>query len=511
MKLGRMWIIAAGLATVSFAASNTAIIDAVKNGDQAQFQSLLKQKADVNAAEPDGTTALHYAAHNGDLATVDALLKAGAKATAANRYGVTPLAEAMVKGNAVMVEKLLKAGADPNTLTTPEGETVLMTAARAGNAAAVKVLLDHGANVNARENYMGQTALMWAAAEGHPDVIKLLLAKNADMTVRSFDRDTTLPKLTAGSPVAPINRGGLTALLFAARQGEIESIKAMLDAGADINQVDVDKNNALNLAILNTHYDLANFLLERGADPNIANKDGRAALFAAVDMKDAEYSPRPAHKERDKMSSMDLIESLIAHKANVNQQLTSASEIHRFAQDHGDKTLAAGATSLMRAAKGGDADLMKYLVSKGADPKLANKDGMNILLLSAGLGGGRPGVEETSSSLQESQHLAAVKYSLELGMDVNAPDDKKDTALHGAAQKGWNTVVQYLADKGATLDAKNKAGFTALDLANGKGGFGGAPRDPKPETVALLKDLMGKSGKTTAAENKDEPKKEQPK
>ena len=253
----------------------------------------------------------------------------------------------------------MKAGADVNTLTTERGETVLMTASRAGNAEAVKVLLDHGADANAKETFRGQTSLMWAAAENHPDVVKLLIAHGADPKVRSSDRDTTPPKLMAGTPAAPISKGGLTALVFAARQGSIESAKALIEAGADINQGDADGNNPLLIAILNNHDELAQMLIDKGADVNAANKDGRRPLFAAVDAHDVDWSDRPLVKETDKVSSLDVIKSLIDHKANVNAQLTATSIIKKAAQDSADRTLSVGATPFMRAARSGDVEVMQ--------------------------------------------------------------------------------------------------------------------------------------------------------
>jgi ankyrin repeat protein len=487
-----LWITAVFSAAACLAASSTALIDAARDKDKAAFKTLLAQKADARATTPDGTTALHWAAHWGDLEMVDALLKAGADVKAQNRYGVTPLAEAVQNGGAVLIERLLKAGADPNTLTTPEGETVLMTASRVGNIDAVRVLLDHGANVNAKESYKGQTALMWAAAEGHPDVIKLLIAKGADVNAMSDSRDTTLPKLPAGSPVAPVARGGLTALSFAARQGEIESVKALLDAGANINQVDVDGNNALQFAILNTHYDLAMYLIDRGADPNVVNKEGRGALYMAIDMRDADKSPRPARQENDKSTSLDVIKALIAHGANVNQQLKSTAEIHRFAQDHGDKTLGEGATPFMRAARSADFTVMRLLLDKGADPKIAQKDGLTALLVAAGVGWS----EKIKGTEEEA--LETVKLCVDLGMDLNAVSDRGDTAMHGAAMRGANSIIRYLAEKGVKLDAKNKQGLTPLDIASGKGGFQPGAREPKPATMALLRELLAKNPGPTA-------------
>jgi len=486
-RILRGLLVAGALSAVSYAAGIPALIEAAQNQDQATVKSLLAQKADARAFTADGTTALHWAAHWNNLEMVNELLAAGANPKAANRYGVTPIAEAAGTSGGAVVERLLKAGVSADTLATAEGETILMTASRVGNTEAVKALLDKGANPNAKESFKGQTALMWAASEGHPEVIKLLLAKGADPKILSDDRDTTLPKLTAGSPVAPVSRGGLSALSFAARQGQIESANALLDAGSNVNQKDVDGNSALVLAILNKHYDLAKVLISRGADVNASNKEGRSPLFSAVEIRNEEYSPRPALKDEDKTTAMDIIKALIDKGANVNAQLIDSVPLHKFAQDMGDKTMAAGATAFMRAARGADVETMKLLLDKGADPKLANKDGLTALLVAAGVGW----ADKVRST--EPQALAAVKLCVDRGLDINAATDRGETALHGAALRGANTIITYLVEKGAKLDAKNKQGFTALDVANGKGGLQGTTRDPKPATIALLRELMAKN------------------
>jgi ankyrin repeat protein len=452
------------------AATDTRLVDAVKNHDKDAVRVLLKEHVDVNMPEADGTSALHWAAHSNDPETVQHQLRAGANAKAVSRYGVTPLSEAATYGSGALVEALLKAGADVNTLTTERGETVLMTASRAGNVEAVKVLLDHGADANAKETFRGQTSLMWAAAENHPEVVKLLLAHGADAKVRSSDRDTTPPKLMAGTPAAPISKGGLTALVFAARQGSIESTKALL------------------IAILNNHDELAVLLIDRGADVNAANKDGRAPLFAAVDAHDVDWSDRPLVKEADKVSSLDVIKSLIDHKVNVNAQLTAVSIIKKAAQDSADRTLSVGATPFMRAARSGDVEVMHILLDHGADPKLANKDGTTALMVAAGAG------YTDSNRGTEPQALEAVKLCVNLGLDVNAATDKMETAMHGAARRGANTIIQYLADNGAKINAPNKTGLTAYDLAMGKGGGPAGRQPPKEATAALIQKLGGTAG-----------------
>ena len=478
------------LSVAAWAGTNgsSSLVDAVKNQDSESVRALLKQHVDVNATEPDGTTALHWAAHFGDLETVDALLKAGANATALNRYGATPLSEAVRIGSAPLIEKLLQAGADPNTLVTAQAETVLMKASRDGNLEAVKVLLQHGAEVNAKENFRGQTAVMWAAAEGHADIVKLLAANGADLNLRSYDRDTTLPKMEAGTPSAPIARGGLTALLFAARQGQMDAAKTLLDAKADINAVDSDGNNALVLAILNSHYDMAQMLLDRGEDPNIAAKNGRTALYSAVEMHDVDWSPRPARRETDKTTSMDIIKALLDHKANVNAQLKAPAPIQKLAQDMGDRSMGAGTTPFTRAARSADIELMHVLLDHGADPKLVGKDNQTALMVAAGVGW-NDHIRGT-----EAEALDAVKLCASLGIDVNAATDKGETALHGAAHRGADSIAKYLIDKGANVKARNKRGFTALDLAMGKGGYAGGPGPVHETTAAIIRQAGGEPG-----------------
>jgi uncharacterized protein len=416
------------------------------------------------------------------------LLRAGANPKIANRYGATPLSQAASAGNAQMIEALLKAGADPKTLTTPDGETVLMTAARAGNADAVKILVDRGADVNARENYKGQTALMWAAAERHPDVVKVLLAHGADWKVRSFDRETKLPKLSAASSVTPFARGGFTAFLFTAREGDIESAKVMLDAGVDIDQTDVDGTNALVVSIMNKKYTFAKFLLDRGANPNLADDKGRAALYAAVDIRNEDYSAMPSRKEDDPMPSLDLVKALLARGANPNAQLTKNLP-GRSGMDSGDITLDEGTTPLMRAARSGDATAMRALLEKGADPKLTTKDGNTVLMLAAGVG-----YRDKFTRGTEAEALESLKVALEAGLGLNQANARGETALHGAALRGADSIVQFLVDHGAKLDAKTKQGFTPLDVAMGKNSFAALPV-PHDTTVDLIRKLGGPEGK----------------
>jgi ankyrin repeat protein len=478
------------LALGCVAAWAASLPDAVKDGDRAAAISLLQQHADVNAPEPDGTTALHWAVRQDDHEMVDRLIKAGAKVKAANRYGVTPLYLACVNGSAPMIARLLEAGADANSATT-EGETALMTVARTGNVEAAKVLLAHGADVNSKEQWRQQTPLMWAVAESHPEMVRELIAHGADVNARqvtwNWERQITKEPREKWMPL-----GGLTPLMFAARQGCLDCARILMKAGAEINAADPNNVSAMLLATINGHYDVAAFLLDQGGDPNIADETGRTALYAAVDMHTMPESNRPSPRETDNnLTSMDLIRSLLAHGASVNAQLKKIQP-YRTKLDRGDDTmLGAGTTPMLRAAKAGDAEAIQALLAKGADPKLPTKSGITPLMAAAGLGTKEE--DTTARKKTEAEAIASMKLCLDAGVDVNAGDNQGDTALHGAAQKGWDQVVQFLVDHGAKLDVKDKKGHTPLDAANGlmgNGGFDGTRRDVHESTVALLSKLM---------------------
>jgi len=462
--------------------------NAAESRDTDTLKALVKQRVDVNAAQPDGTTALHWAAHWNDAETVSLLLRAGANAKAANRYGATPLSEAVVSGNAAMIEALLNAGASPKTLTTEDGETVLMTASRSGNVDAVRILLDRGADVNAKENYKGQTALMWAAADHHPDVVKLLLAHGADWKVRSIDRETKPPRLSAASSISPIARGGFTALLFSAREGDIDSAKAMLDAGVDINYGDIDNSTALVVAIMNKQFSFAKFLVDRGADVNVVDAAGRTALYAIVDIRNEDWSTLPNRKAEDSLPSLDILKELLAHGANVDTALIRPLP-GRSGMDSGDTSLGAGSTPLMRAARSGDAAAMRLLLAKGANAKLATKDGSTALMFAAGVG-----YRDKNTRGTEAEAVEAVKVALDAGLDLSTENTKGETALHGAAGRGADLIVQFLADHGAKINTKTKQGLTPLDFAMGKSVVAQLPV-PHDSTVALLRKLGGLEGK----------------
>ena len=464
----------------------TAAANAAQKRDMTTLRVLLQQHIDVNAAQPDGTTALHWAAHWNDMEAVNLLLRAGADSKATNRYGATPISEAVATGNAAMVQSLLNAGANANTPTTADGETILMTAARVGNFDVVKLLLDRGAEVNAREKYKGQTALMWAAAERHTDIVKLLLEHRADWKIRSVDRETKPPKLSAASSISPIARGGFTALSFSAREGDISTAKVMLDAGVDLNYGDIDNTSALVVAIMNKQFTFAKFLLDRGADPNTVDAYGRTPLYAVIDIQNQDWSALPARKSYDPLPSLEILRDLLARGAKPDSALTKPLP-GRSGMDSGDTALNAGATPLMRAARSADVVTMRLLLEKGADPKVTTTDGNNALMFAAGVGW-----RDKYTRGTEPEALEALQVMTATGLDVRAANNKGETALHGAADRGADSIVQYLVEHGADVNAKSKRGYTPLDAALGKGGI--QLPVPHDTTIALLKKLGGQEG-----------------
>ncbi len=447
--------------------------------------------ADLNAPSPDGTTPLHFAVRDNDLAKVNNLLAAGADAKAANRYGVTPLYLACENANPAIIERLLKAGADANSVST-EGETALMTVARTGVVEAAKVLLDHGAKVDAREEWHGQTALMWAVDEQHPAMMKELIAHGADVNavsnINKWERQVTSEPRDKWLPL-----GGLTPLLFAARQGCVECEQVLLDAGAKINTADPDGISPVLIAIINGHYDAAAFLINKGADPNLADDTGRTALFSAVDFNTMPVSNRPSPRVIDNQTtSLELIKLLLDKGANVNAQFKK-QQPYRTKLDRGDDTmLTTGTTPLLRAAKAADVPAMRLLLAKGADPKLATRAGITPLMAAAGLGSKE---EDTTGRFKtEAEAIEAIQLCLDAGVDINAANGQGQTALHAAALKGYDKVVQFLADHGASLSVKDKQGKTPLDEALGQGagagGFDGSRKDVHESTAELLKKLI---------------------
>jgi ankyrin repeat protein len=567
------------------------VADAAMNGNRTAVRALLQKKADVNAPQIDGATALHWAVYRDDLETADLLIRSGAKVDAANRYGATPLSMASLFGNARMVKRLLEAGADAKQ-TGPNGETTVMMAARNGNAEIIGLLAAAGADVNAKDRIRGTTALMWAAEQKHAQAVKALVERGADVAAKSgpaglprnymanfvntrtveaaakrrlaaaaagrtyaeqlaFERSQgidTGQRIIPGGPIDPgtagvpppaqpparpaaqatpaapaqaqggqapaglppddddtdiiiaglvgSGGGGLTALVFAAREGDVETTKVLLDAGADINQTTEYGWTPLLTAVNNRNYKVAEYLIERGADVNLANKGGWTPLYLAVDNRNIEGGDYPVPKPD--LDHFEIIKRLLEHGADPNIRVK-------------DNTLTrtiftmqwffeAGATAFVRAAQSGDTELLKLLLQYKADPKLVTDLGDSALTVAAGIGW----VEGVTYERSPQDNLETVRLLLDQGLDPNHANREGRTPLMGAALKGRNDVIQLLVDRGAKLETRDRgsrdtdkvgssaAGHTwqALDYAEGLVRVGVQSAIPRPETSAFIRKLM---------------------
>ena len=481
-------VLAAG-SGLSAQSGDLRLVEAVKRQDTVAVHVLVSE-ADVNATQADGATALHWAAYRDDLATARLLIGAGADAGVSNELGVTPLDLACENANAAMVEMLLTAGADA-TAAVGSGETLLMSCARTGSVAAVRALVVGGAEVNAREPTENQTALMWAVAERHPAVVKLLLDSGADLHARSRVRRKVISRRlqselkygelgrSYGTDAEETSIGGFTALLFAARQGDIESARLLLAAGASVNDTAPDGASVLVVAIHSGHGTLATFLLGHGANPNGATA-GYTALHAAVLTGD-----------------LDLVEALLAHGARPDAQVTLATRVTRNGQVLmlGEHLL--GSTPFALAAKFTEVRIMRALAAAGADVRLPLKNGWTPLMLAASASWRYAVWDRRDRALakapafqaqmyDEDGTLAAVRFAVESGADVNAVDADGNTALHHVVDKGFDTVVEFLATRSADLDATNHRGQTALAIVV-RGRTGNT--DAAPATADLLRSL----------------------
>ncbi len=464
------------------AQSGSPVADAAERHDRPAVASLLTRRADVNAAQADGMTALHWAVYHDDRALVDVLLRAGASAKAVSRYGVTPLSLACTNGNGAIVERLLAAGADPNA-TLPGGETPLMTAARTGSLPAVKALLSAGAPVDGKDDRRGQTALMWAAAEGHEAVVQALIDAGADIRLR-------LPS-------------GYTPLLFAVREGRIGVVRQLLNAGVAVNEpipnegrrrgyggaLPAAGTTPLLLAVRNAHFELAAALLDAGANPN-ADLTGYTVLHAITAVRNPGIGDNdPPPEGSGTMSSLDLVKKLLAHGANVNARMTRRANLNNTRLNE------MGATPFFLASLTADVPLMKMLAGAGADPSLTNADNSTAMMVAAGLATRSPGEDAGT----EDEVLAALQVLLELGADINAVDKNGETVMHAAAYKNLPRVVKFLAAKGARIEVWNqpdKFDWTPLAIAVGYrfGNF-----KPSPDTEAAIREVMIAAGVTPPA------------
>ena len=486
-RIARLSLLMFAVAGTAHAADKAPLADAAEHRNSGLVRELLAKGADVNAPQVDGMTALHWAVNNDDAEMAGQLVRSRANVNATNRYGVPPLSTACTNGNAALVRLLLDAGANANA-SLPGGETVLMTAARVGSLEAVKALLARGANPNAQER-RDQTALMWAAAEGHATVVRALIE--------------------AGSTINATLPSGFTPLFFAVREGHIDVVRVLLEAGVNVNETLQPKadrpasplgtnykpirkgTSPLMLAVENGHFDLAMALVEAGADPN-DQRSGFTPLHAIswVRKPDASDVGDPAPIGSGSLTSLQFIHALVARGANVNARLGKG-----VPRPPASATLLGteGATPFLMAADRADVPLMRELLKAGADPFLPNADKSTPLMAAAGFGTSDP-LEEAGT---EDEALEATKMLLDLGADINAVDNKGDTAMHGAAYGNFPLIVKLLADRGADINIWKRAdteGRTPLFIAEG---FKAGRPQPSRPTIDALERLMAAAGVST--------------
>ena len=462
------------------------LVRTAERGDHAAAMALLKAGANARETDADGTTALHWAAHFDDLELTKALLKAGADARAVNQYGATPMSSAAEIGSKDVLEALLKAGADVES-PNPEGQTALMSVARTGKVEAARVLLKHRANPNATEQWGGQSALMWAAAQSQPEMIRVLIQGGAKVDMRATVHDWQRRVTAEGRP-KDMNRGGFTALLYAARESCIPCAKELLERGADINLGDPDGVTPLIIALSNIHWDMGRFLIERGADVNLWDFYGQTPLYAAVDMNTLPKGRRVELPAVDDTTGLDIITMLLDRGANPNAQLKLRLPWRQVPYDrYTEPMLNIGVTPLIRATKAGDIPVIELLLAHGALPNLPNFNGDTPLM--AACAKGWINSPSRGASYTEEQALEVYDLLRAAGADVNARTHFNETALHSAALRGWNKIVKKLIADGAELDVKDGNGLTAIDFAMGRIPKGFNERNPevRTDTVALLK------------------------
>jgi uncharacterized protein len=492
------------------ASEDTRLADAARYRDVATMKTLMKQRVNPNTPGADGTPALHWTVRVDDLETTKSLLAAGADATLPDRYGVTPLYLACKNGNAAMIKLLLAAGADANAVD-PTGATVLMVAAGVGNVAAVKELLDGGANVDARDPGFQQTAIMFAVRENHPDMVKLLIDHGANVNAKTRVGPTPewfkpnsgaafghgvgilrggLPERGSRIPI----QGGMTPLLYAARDGRLDSVKLLIDARADVNLAEANAITPLVIALNNNQIAVAKYLIEHGADLNAADWYGRSPVWSAVELRNMDVTNSTLAHDVDREGALEVLEMLLDRGADPNPRTKEAPPVRRHilptttSLSWVDFT---GQTPFITAALSGDVTVMRLLLKHGADPNVTTYAGTTALMAAAGVNW----VFSQTFDEGPEKLLEAVKLCVELGQDVNAANSMGLTAVMGAANRGSDDVIQFLVERGATLDVKDKEGRTPLNWADGVF-LATNPAKPKPSSIELIKRLSNVEAST---------------
>ena len=469
------------------------LVSAARSDDAAAVHEMIEQGSDVNARMSDGTTALHWAVYNNNLPLVQSLIDAGAKVNVSNDYASSPMSEAGVVANVDMLRVLLAAGADVES-PTREGQTTLMSVVRSPYVEAAKLLIEHGADVNATESWRGQSALMFASAQSQPAMVRLLLEQGADAgqvsTIENWERHVTAEPRPQGRPT-----GGFTALLLAAREGCADCARALVEGGADIDQVDPSGITPLLMATLNARWDTAMVLIDLGADVNRWDTWGRAPLYSTVDYNTVPRGGRPDRPSEDVAQPVDVATFLLSKGANPNMQLKLFPPYRSLGNDRGgDSMLTIGTTPLIRAAKAGDNEMVTLLLDNGALPNLKNLPGYTPLLAAAGLGSSA--LDLRAKFRHEVDTLETARLLLAAGADIDAADELGRRALHGATGEGWIDFIHFLVESGADIDARNNNGNTALDVAMGRsvptGRFGSTPTEANEHAAEALLSLGAK-------------------
>jgi ankyrin len=505
-------MLAGALSSAVSATTSTDLLQLAERGQAAEISKLLESGVDVDSRLNDGSTVLHWAVLNDQPDVVNSLLDAGASPVVVNRNGISPLFLAAQNGDAAIVQSLLDAGADPNTLAE-NGETILMTAAHTGKPEVVDLLLANGALVDARDPEFQQTALMIAVREGQVEVVDTLIRYGADVDAKTREGGlgVYLPPCKGtgcGSEGVGINRsgvphrgerhdvkGGMTPLLYAARDGRLEEARLLLDNGADLELAEVNEIEPLLMATLNNQLDVANLLLDYGAEVNVDDFYGRTPLFAAVDYRnidmnsDLEADPKDNGVDRDAI--LPTIKRLLEAGADVNARTKEWPPEKKWLYTLNDVSWVdmTGQTPFIRASESGDVPVMKLLLEHGADPHITTFEGTTALMAAAGVNW----TVAQTYTVSDAALLEAVKMNIELGADVNATNSMGLTALLGAANKGGNDIIRYLVAQGADLAVKDAVGRTPLKWAEGVF-LAAVGATQKPETIALLKELMDEAG-----------------